>query len=341
MSLEQELRDPRTWTAVREIVGPYLVDQILKLLPYERMGPVRGYDTERRALVELDGPGRELFSVPIGEHTPPVGQMVCLRFVPARDGLGQEDAYISHWVGTEIPDNSAAIASQAATAAAAAVAPKPVSLVAVPGSFPVIGTLAIKGDTANRVVIGLDPTGDAPIELWGDGTSETGWDVRRERIGPKTMRYSDASAARIALLNGPSTIHDDGNHGASGNPHPQYATAAALGTLTGATENIIAQGVLTTSARTTPGNQEASLVVPTGLTYRPWVKGMWEGDDGRSHSLGPVFNAAGQVVDGFALATEVVETNKTKVTATMSTSRPAGRGPATFHWQLTDRNAGG
>lgn len=338
MSLEQELADPRTWTAIRSIFENAWNDAILSRLPTLRLGVVRAYGTNRTASVELDGPGRDLTpDVPIGEHTPPIGQMVCVVTWPARDGRGQPDMFISHWVGSEIPDNSA----QAAASALAAVKPTPVVIGnALPGSLPSLGSLALKGDTLYRLQYGLSPT-DTPLELWGDGTVETGWDVRRERIGPKHMRFGDNLGARITIDNGASTIHDDGNHGVSGNPHSQYATAATVATLTGATENIIAQGVLKTSALTTYGQQTAFVVVPTGLTYRPWVKGMWEGDDGRSHTLGPVFNAAGQLVDGFELATEVVSTNQTKVTATMSTSRPAGRGPAIFHWQLTDRNAGG
>lgn len=324
MTIERELSDHATYVALERIFGRWLDARLRRVVPAVSYGTVREIGPGRIAAVELDGPSHPLTrGIPFGEHGPDVGQYVRVFSWPARDGKGPPELWIDAWVGTEIP----ALGSDASPQTS-------VTRIGEDGAGDFIVRERLADDALYRLVLGLDAS-DRARELWGNGTVQ---DVRRYRSGAEAMTFDDGSGGRIALDNGGSAILDAGTHGATGNPHSQYALASYLGrSAVPGIGKIVAQGALTTTRLSAPGTVAASVVRPTGLTFPPFVLGMYT-DGSRAVGVPDVtLNPAGQILDAVQLATEVVETNKTKITFTVQTSRPKGRGAVSCRYLVLDR----
>lgn len=327
MSVEQELADHATYVALERVFGRWIEDKIRRRVPTVRLGHVRKIGPGRIAAVELDGPRNPLTrGIPFGEHAPTIGQYVRVYSWPAPDGRGVPELWIDALVGTEVV-TTAEDALQTS-----------VTQIGDDGAGDFVVRERLAEDALYRLVLGLDASNRAR-ELWGNGTVS---DVRRYRSGAEAMTFDDGSGGRIALDNGGSAILDAGTHGATGDPHSQYVpkTYYARTSVPGL-PRILRAGTLKTKAISQPGIQEASVTVALGLTFAPFVLGMYAAENGRTVAVPDVsINQAGQVLDAVQLATEVVSTNKTKVTATVQTSRPKGRGAVLFHWLLVDRVGG-
>lgn len=152
------------------------------------------------------------------------------------------------------------------------------------------------------------------------------------------MTFDDGSGGRVGLYNADDLVLDDGIHGATGDPHSQYVAKTLYGrTAVPGIPRIVAQGALTTKAITAPGTVEASVVRPTGLTFAPFVVGMYTNGSRAVAVPDVTLNPAGQILDAVQLSTEVVETNKTKVVASVQTSRPKGTPAVSFRYLVLDR----
>jgi hypothetical protein len=328
VTVERELRDHATYVALERVFGRWVRDQIRAVAPSVLYGYVRALDPGRTASLELDGPtAPQTTGVAIGEHSPLVGDFVRVFGWPARNG-GAPELWIDAILGREL-DPTSDEDNPLQTS---------VTRIGADGAGDFIVRERLENDSLFRLVYGLDAD-DHPRELWGNGTVQ---DVRRRRTGSAEMTFDDGDGGRVGLFNSDDQLLDTAIHGATGDPHGQYVLESFYArTSTPGLPRIIRSGSLTTTAITAPGVQEASVTLSLGLTFPPFVLGMYAADNGRTVAVPDVtLNAAGQILDAVQLSTQVVSTNKTKVTATVQTSRPKGRGPVSFRYMLLDRAGG-